>query len=498
MARRTFRLVLTLLILLPAVVSGQSIATIDRTFHIGEVREIPTQPGVVMDLKNGTGITVGKAWIEQWQNGLAVFGRVTAHRAEWARFPGEMDTAAHVVISLSLADKVPMPEVGWGNQFGDTNCAEYAIKPDPRAESCEVWTTRQKQYREQLQRLFIREWRLAPRVSVEALASDSYPRVLSFADDSSRSGLKKLLPDPFLSGWPSGPSLEANGLLDQWSFAALLPWSALPPANSLSLSNLNAVIEIRDRALVASTAVSHKRDDPATFSHFKFIRPRTFTVSRCGYPLSGWFFPAADSVITESFELINAAVGYRYTPEGLSPVAKWNRYFVKELSSREMVCGPDVRFVSGGQVWNYQKYFGDSFDEAHLQQFRLPDGSYLVRSGPTRGTRNPLGTGPCGACETFSFSVYHLDPKNGVRRAFTRSILIDNPDVDNGDIQFSADWKTITVFNASTNYQTGIPPKTVWTSDQYCLSKDNVYETCGPGPTGPPPEPRQIPAQVGP
>jgi hypothetical protein len=239
-----------------------------------------------------------------------------------------------------------------------------------------------------------------------------------------------------------------------------------------------------------------------TFNHLTFSRPLSFRVARCGYPLetaateegyrTGWFYLAEDSVLSDTFSLVNESGGYRYDPEGLSPIPNWKHYFTKDLGNNVVVCGPNLRLLAGGRAWDS----ADTIDGEHLQQFLLPDGSYLLRSGPTVGSYSPLGSGRCGACLTYRVSVHRLDPRQGITRVFSDFIRIDPGDLDDGDIQFSADWKTITVYKGVERSQGPGRSMMEWSSTRHCLSNTNIYQACGPGPAGPPPAPRQIPQQV--
>ncbi len=108
-------------------------------------------------------------------------GVVEGERPDWARFPLEMDARAHVCLWLAVADRVEMPEIGWGNQVGYTNCKDFDATSHRGGEDCEVWRRRQEAYRELLKQLFVRRWRLAPGASEETLATKAYQAVLGYA-----------------------------------------------------------------------------------------------------------------------------------------------------------------------------------------------------------------------------------------------------------------------------------------------------------------------------
>jgi hypothetical protein len=214
----------------------------------------------------------------------------------------------------------------------------------------------------------------------------------------------------------------------------------------------------------------------------------------CKYPLTGstvfqkdipaWYFMTASGSIADTFIVVNAPAGYRYDPEGLSPIPVWTHRFEKDLGNGDVVCGPELRYIAGKMTWESD----ERIDEQQSRFRKLPDGSYHLRSGSIWGTYSPLGNGRCGACATVQESVFNLDPLKGISIAFTENFLFDAPGLVDADIQFSSDWKTITVYRR----QEALDGKRAWSSQRYCLAPNNNYGECGSGPAGPPPGPRQL------
>ena len=128
-----------------------------------------------------TGGREGKVYFRQTDDGILINGHVTGTPPNYARFPAEMGTREYVGISIALSDRVNMPEFGWGNHWGLTNCkaVEAVPLPDRRAgwEDCRPWEARQAKYRDQLRRLFVRHWQISPQVSIETYASDAFQNV---------------------------------------------------------------------------------------------------------------------------------------------------------------------------------------------------------------------------------------------------------------------------------------------------------------------------------
>ncbi len=297
---------------------------------------------------------------------------------------------------LASAKDVEMSEIGWGNQSGFTNCKEYeerlveqsrsGIGRSIGAEECPSWSARQVQYREQLRHLFVRHWELAPDVSVETFASDAYRGVLAYSNHRERQFFTKLEPH----GGPSIPDLGSNKNVSD--FVIFVRWSDFPPAHSLSLSRIYVAVEVfNGDGSYSSTAPARKGGDPATFNQLELERPHVSRLSPCEYPLEhadahgedhqAWCFLEAKDLPSDTFILANEAAGYRYDPEGLSPIPIWRHYFSKTLGKDEVVCGPDLRYVAGKKTFESE----DFIDMAHISVRHLPDGAHLLKMGTHNG-----------------------------------------------------------------------------------------------------------------
>jgi hypothetical protein len=461
---------------------AQTAAFRNGVFPVGSILQ-GAIPEKTPELSSPGGSVIGKVWFEQWANGLAAFGRGTGMHSPWARFPLEMDSRTHVKLWLALADAVAMPDIGWGNQFGEQTCAtdDASRSTRPGVESCPDWAARQVAYRDQFRRLFLRQGEMGPHNSAEVLATSAFREVLRFANDYERPVLAKFEPS-------GSPILDVAGD----GFQVFIPWSSLPPAASLDLSHFFTVVEIWDgKTAVASTAPNHRADEPATYNRLELGHTLHSSITPCEYGLTetnvygvslpAWYFPSSNTAVADTFALTNEAGGYRYDPEGNSPIPFWTHHFSIRLGNANTVCGPDLRYLAG-KPWS----FDARINEDHLKYLKLADGSYLLRSGPTSRTYSPFGNGRCGACEVVEEEVYHLKPDTGVSKVFSESIRMDTSQDFDLDIQFSADWKTIHVYQAS-----GDNGKEVWLSKQYCYSGE-TYEPCGEPGSTPPPKPRQI------
>ena len=470
-----------LFVLLTSLAEAQSIPYRDGTFRPG-MSIGAVAPKDAVDLISPTGASVGKVWFEQWKDSVVVFGSISPGNLEWARFPLELQSRAHVNLWLATAESVPMPEIGWGSQFGLIDCAEYRATTVNPAEDCDTWSARQVLYREQLRRLFVREWQIASDVSTEVFATAAYRQVLAFATNSERDAFSRLEPK-------NSPIMEVGVGTRVSGFQIAIPPDSLPPTSTLELGSLRLVVELADgEKILGSTSPAQATGDPSTFRRLVLARPIRSRITSCDDPLteSTWFqkdLPAwyLHSARADTMILANVEAGYRYAPTGLSPFPIWTHHFTMDLGNGNVVCGPHLRFVSNGKRWE----FDGTIDENQLKTLQLTDGSWILKSGPTLGSYSPFGSGRCGACATWRLSMFHLDPGSGITRAFSGEFVIDNPE-DDGDIQISTDWKTIIIFRG----KAGLDGKLAWTSERFCLS-GTQYASCGAG-SGPPPEPRQI------
>jgi len=432
------------------------------------------------------GVRKGKVWVEHWRDGIVIMGRLEGDRPEnWARFPGETKTRAHVSLWLALADGVKMPVIGWGSQFGYKSCVTYNRESAlSMYEDCATWSRRQQAYRSELKKLFVRQWRLSPLASEEVFATDAYRKALAYANSFEREGFKKLEP------------LGTPCLQKEDTFEIYVRWSDFPPAASLRISRIYLAVEFFDGAGGhSSTAPARKAGEPASFNRLEFEQPPVFRVSSCGSPLQGadeydkmlpaWYFPTDGGEVQDVFILANDAAGYRYGPEGLSPVPQWTHHFSTELGDGNRVCGPLLTLVAGAETVKSDQ----RIEESPLSALKLDDASYLLKWGPRLGTRSRFGSGYEGAAMTVFVDVFHVDLQKGVTPALSVRLIADDWQVADGDVQFSPDWRTVTVYKGGRQQNRD---DLVWSSQQYCFSETKYEEREEATPSGPAPTPRQV------
>jgi hypothetical protein len=464
--------------------NGQTIRYTTEKFDPNSIAEVVAPPDAV-DLVVVSGGPTGKIWFRQGNEGILIFGKLNEKRPQGPSIPLEIKTHSHIDLWISGIESVSMPEIGWGNQFGYTDCRDCLADPascDKQiAEQCRKWNARQETYRNLLRRLFVRRWHLAPKVSKEDFATPAYADILDYAADSQRPAFKKLEPG-------SNPQYKDAGFTGNWGFEILVRWSDLPPVRELNLSNLFIVVEgFNSDGTYSSTAPNRKGGDPSTFNKLQLERPVPFVIGPCKYSLTGsdqygetlpaWYRPSDDGTVSDIFILRNDAAGYRYEPEGLSPIPAWTHFFKIDLEDGRRICGPLLRCLKDDKVFESN----DEIDQDRFFYKKLPDGSYLLQSGPVMGTLTRFGTGAGGATPTIQIKMFHLGIKGAIKNILDLKLSLDFIDLTDMDIQFSSDWKSITVYRQKNED---------WSSTRYCL-KDDRYEECGSGHEGPP-EPRQV------
>ncbi len=422
----------------------------------------------------------GTVYVRETSEGILIFARFSGGTPAWARSALEMESRDHVDIWLRTSLNVDLPGIAWGNQFGFQTCEAYE-GARIKAADCAEWRARQLDYRKPLHHLFWRQWRMAPGVSTEQLATDALAQTSRYATNHEREALRRLRPR-------STPILSAAEGVDFSYFETLIPWDALPPTDRLSLDRIYVAMDIlHGKTITATTSPRKVPGELPALTELHLSQPHISRLTSCGYELSSntqqhWYLPSVTSTVFASFSLENEMVGYRYEPEGLSPVPMWTSYFEKSVTNTELICGPKLRYSAGDKIFSSDSLI--SADTPTSLQ-ALGGGRHLLKAGPSLHTLSKLGSGPCGSCTVATVFMYVLDSIKGITEAISESLVKETEEMD-GDVQLSPDWKTLSVYRAKFRQQA-----IIWTVDQFCLVEDK-YQRCGSGASVPPPAPRQI------
>ncbi len=469
-----------------------------------------TPPTLALTAK-GPNAHPGSVWLRSTDDGLHVWVKVqTGDQAvQWPKQKSEMLASDHVEVWLAAAPDVPMPAIGWGNQFGMNllnSAAECATKggldenhtPEGTAQ-CKQWYEEQAHYRAQLKRLFARQWMIAG--GDFDPASHHYEEFATAAYTSLSAGVfKESLPTLLKPKADDGlvVVLAAETRPAGYSVHLFIPYTAFPPTQQLKLQDLYFMVDVFGPAPAghkngdfSTTSAVRAWGKPGTFNHIQLAAPRTFSITSCAYKLeqsdlydikyAAWFYPSApgrDSGLRSTFALINPEQGYLYGPGGISPEAVEAKYFWKQLASGATICGPSLAWRNGTVI----KRSDFVIHEKYLDTRKLSDGWTLLRTGPDVATLSPFGAGQCGACPVMSFNVYAISPQGEIASALdldeTYSGFGDQPQA--GDLAIAPDWSKITLFRQSMEEK--------WSSVTYCLD-GHAYKQCAESKEAKPPDP---------
>jgi len=476
----------------------------------------------------------GRIWLRSTQEGLHIWGRVEADQQgfRWPRQKSEMLSSDHIEVWLAASPDVPMPPVGWGNQFGTTELATVKDCTPPEQSqaaaqassdnNCPGWYAEQIQYRQRLEHLFARQWLIAddahafkPRV-VEDFASTAWTSLLAsvFPDDlptalepKAKDGVTAEIGTEFRqeTKQDAAGNPYRQGHQTGYNFHVFIPYSAFPPARQLKLVDLYLMVDVfsvapegRKMGDYSSTSPTRLWGKPASFNHLLLSAPRTFSISPCdnkpeqhdlyGTKYESWYFPTQpgkDAVLQSTFALINPAGGYMYDPAGVSPGAEATGYFWKQLANGAFVCGPDLSWRKDSDL----KRTKFNLDAPYFKALELPDGWSLLRSGPFITLHSIFGSGQCGACQIMGFQVLAVSPQGVV----TSALDLDEDMSGEGnaaqatDLAIAPDWKRITLYREFVD-ENHADAKPNWTSTTYCLA-GHAYTQCGESKNAKPPDP---------
>lgn len=479
-----------------------------------DIRPYEVGPPDLTLVPHGPGGRRGRVWVRNAGDGLVVAGEVDGGAADFPRNKNLILQKDHVEIWLAAADAVDLPEIGWGNQFGETllpkgpdSCGNYEGNPRSGAEElkagekkCREWATTQQRYRASFQRLFVRQWLLTPDYAIESYATPAYQRITAeFARD------QKMHPDEVPAMLkPRGELQMWSGVMDDhsgYTFLVHIPFAAFPPMANLKLSDFMILVDVFSPAAeghktgpYSTTSPNRVYGKPATFNPARLDPARTFHLTPCDMALKGgdayqdvqdaWFVPKSSQVgeyESDAFLVVNGSGGYRYGPEGLSPVVRPLHYFWHNAGPGEWVCGPQLTYKNGERTEVFEYAVAEEgFDTRHTA-----DGDLLVKSGPLV-YYSEFGSGQCGACPRVELRVWGITPDVKIFEALALGDLVDNSGGASKDFSVSQDWSQITEFDQENAGEDGEPGS--WSSTTWCLKKDG-FEECGSKDDVQPPDP---------
>lgn len=431
----------------------------------------------------------GHIWMRQTEDGLLIAGAVAGGTPSFATSPANMPSRDHVEVWLSAHLYPPLPPVGWGNQFG---MIEDKTVEDCQDQKCRDWHRRMERYRPLFEKLFVRQYQLAPNVAAERYALPAYQQIRKTYPAEDTTSLAPLMP-------AATPRFHTAPAPDGYTFEALVPWTAFPPVQSLSLDRMRILVDVlgahtgrpTDQPF-SSTATTRRYGFAATYNDVRFVSPRQFRLTACAYPLilrniysedfPGWFLPGRSTEVREAFVVQNTVRGYLYEPGGLSPVIRTTRFFERRVAANEYVCGPQLAWREGKKLSTYPV----PVEPVRFDARKQSDGSVIVKAGPVV-TYSEFGSGMCGACPRVRFDLLRLVPNRPMEDLWRLYEVVDNGRLDDIDIHLAPDWRRFTIFRLP-----GLGEKEGnWQSEDYCRAPKG-YEVCGTRGSVGPPSPRVI------
>lgn len=491
---------LFLLVLAPVICAQQAapvtVKAVPSARVDGSLEEFASAPPDIVLISKGERARSGRLWIRNAGNGLLIAGDVEGGRPDFPSDKTSLFVGDHVEVWLAADIDPVLPPVGWGNQFGENTLAKGAgscggylkeagapLDDSPESvQKCREWAMQQDKYRRYFQRLFLRQWLLAPGYAVEAFAAPAHEEIVSrFASDEITKALN-----------PRGvPEFRYTASPKGYTFRVLIPYGAFPPLPSLELREVRLLVDVFSAApggkkmgAFSSSSPGRVWGNPGTFNKLDFNSPQVFHMTPCDLPLQGkdiygnvrdaWFIPKQEGEYeSDVFLVVNGAAGYRYQPEGFSPVIRPVHDFWISVGPGEWICGPQLAHKKG----NSRVVFKRRVAEEGLATHTLPNGDLLVKEGPLVGY-SEFGAGQCGGCPWTDLTVYHLTPDNKITEALKLGDVIADmgQSPQDEDFSISPDWSQIVQYKQEPDDEKGNPGS--WSSTTYCL-KGTRYEACG-------------------
>lgn len=486
------------------------VAEIHPTVIDGTIREYSSAPPDIILTPQGEGARRGRLWIRNIGKGLMIAGDIEGGPPD---FPHDQDSLLakdHIEIWLAAGVDPVLPPIGWGNQFGENTLADGAdscaddVEP-PRDSSpealraCREWAVKQQKYRRYFERLFLRQWLLAPDYATESFAVPAYEEIVSrFASKAEIPEALKPRGKPKFSYSPS-----ARG----YTFQVLIPYEIFPPLPSLDLRDVRLLVDVFSAApagkkmgALSSSSPARVWAKPETFNLLRIDPPRLFHMTPCDLPLNGtdiyghmrdaWFIPRAEqegAYESDALLIVNGAAGYRYDPAGLSPAIRPVHDFWISVSAGEWICGPPLTHKKNNQRTASEH----RVDAEGLATHRLPTGDLLVKDGPS-ASYSEFGSGECGGCPYTDLTIYRLASDHKFYKVLQLGGIIAGRGSSPADQDFaiSPDWSQITEYDYYQDASDEKDPGS-WSSTTYCL-KDSSYEKCGEKTDVLPPNPRTL------
>jgi TonB family protein len=465
----------------------------------------------------GAGARHGQLWIRTVSSypnvGLCIAGKVDGGQPFFPHARDLILSKNHIEIWLAGSRDVDLPEMGWNAQSeqvklpkGAESCADWANNAVGEAgdlvKGCQEWAASQVRYRQYFQRLFVRQWLLAPDDQIESFATPAFAHI---AGSYTRDQL-----DQFMK--PQG-NLHVSIFHEPsgYSFVVFIPFEAFPPLPKLDISDLYLLVDVFNAAPAGKKEGVYSTSSPArvwgkagTFNALRLDPALSFLLTPCKFPLSEttqerftWVLPKLDKgpYLSKTFIIENKrGCAGSWETGVLSPSVTLSPYFWMD-ARREIgvwVCGPNLTIAKEGKS---EAYLDEVSDEG-MEYKQMPDGHLLIKFGPSVGG---LGGG-CGAGQAVPVTdlrIYDLSKDLQLNGALALGDTIDGDTYQAEEFTLSPDWSQVTEYDllGSTNQAAG-----TWESNTWCLKANGengqggyVYKNCGSKENVQPPRAQVLP-----
>lgn len=485
-------------------------------------------PAVVNLIPHGNGSRSGHVWIGNTGQSIRIVGEVDGKAPDWPTNSASVLSKDHIEVWLAGPADVDLPPIGWGEdkikaaidlRTAD-DCEGMAANSDGQVteKSCRDWFATQQRYRPIFQRLFVRQWLLTDKNSVEAYATPTYAAAAKYAGDN----LATLKPHGDVrfrwqqrSGQPG------------YTFEIDIPYESFPPLNALRVSELRIMVDVfsaapsgRKEGPFSTTSAARAYGRPETFNIARLDPPLSFEVTPChsklegtgvdlgGYPSSSgllrpaWFIPTGPPGTFQNDVFLVANESGRYLQDGEqaadllghnSPAVLPIHYFWRVVGPDQFVCGPDLAYWNGSARRDFQQNLtmyedgaqgGRNIAEDGFEARRDPSGRILIKLGPkvwAPGTKVQ-----CGACPIVDLKILAVDSSlNLITLLNIRDVIGGGEEPTSADFTISPDWSKIVEYDQAEDADHD------WSSVTYCLGAIG-YTVCDRKNGVEPPNPRSI------
>ena len=471
------------------------------------------EPASAKLIPHGPGARNGQIWIRNTGHSIRIIGEVDGPQPVWPTDKNSILSKDHVEVWLAGPADVDMPPLSWGGGDGaattEEDCKDVPAAPSAANETnpvqeCRDWfETQLRDYRPLFTRLFVRQWLLAPRVTVEAFATPAY-------ESLSRSyGLDLTAAKPNASVRLSATPCAGGGN----RFEIDIPYDAFPPLNATQISELRLMVDVfsaapagRKEGAFSTTSSARIYGRPETFNVLHLEPPLLFEVNPCRselnaenntrgttepYPMYStypvWFVPGTGNAHAKAAFHVGdywpaAQPAWDDRPPDVTPTISPFQYFWHSLGADEYVCGPNLTYRKGDAI----REFPMTVSEDGFDAKRTAGGTVLIKVGPR--VWNPGTNSQCGACPRTDLEIYAIDKNMNLITLLSLGTVIGGGSPPwSQDFTVSADWSKVVEYDATQN-EGG---DEAWSAVTYCRG-DLGYAVCDRKQDVKPPEPPVI------